>query len=148
MGKHFRPLPRCRIRRWWNSCVKAQNTSLTWLLERAGQTFVCLLREEHPLLAGGLSQQGYSCVQHIGLVGEGHGQRKFEERILKSGVARHIVFRSRHFMNIPFIVRDTDLIATVPKVIAVAFIGTPGLRAVAPPFAIPPIPIRQYWSER
>jgi hypothetical protein len=51
-------------------------------------------------------------------------------------------------MHIPFIVRDTDLIATVPKVIAMSFMATKNLRAMKPPFNIPAIPIKQYWSER
>ncbi len=110
--------------------------------------FVCLLRQDHPLLKDGLSLADYSNAEHIALVGEGHGQRQFEERIANSGIQRRIAFRSRHFMHIPFIVRDTDLIATVPKVIAVSFMSTPGVRAVDPPFSIPSIPIRQYWSER
>lgn len=110
--------------------------------------FVCLLRDEHPALQGGLSVERYAECEHIALVGEGHGQRKFEEWIAKAGIHRHIGLRSRHFMHIPFIVRDTDLIATVPKVIAVSFMATAGLRAIEPPFDIPAIQLKQYWSER
>ena len=110
--------------------------------------FVCMLREGHPALRDGLSPESYAASEHIALVGEGHGQRKFEDWISKAGIQRHIAFRSRHFMHIPFIVRDTDLIATVPKVIAVSFMATQNLRAMKPPFNIPSIPIKQYWSER
>lgn len=110
--------------------------------------FVCMVREGHPALREGLSIESYAESEHIALVGEGHGQRKFEEWIAKAGIHRHIGLRSRHFMHIPFIVRDTDLIATVPKVIAVSFMATAGLRAIEPPFNIPAIQLKQYWSER
>lgn len=111
--------------------------------------FVCMLRTGNPALEdGSLSLANYSNAEHVALVGEGHGQRKFEDWITKAGIQRPIAVRSRHFMHIPFIVRDTDLVATIPKVIAVAFADIAGLRAVSPPFNIPPIPLKQYWCER
>lgn len=110
--------------------------------------FVCLMRDGHPKIRGEMTLKQYSAAQHIALVGEGHSQKKFETMIRKSGIFRQVAFRSQHFMNIPFIVRDSDLIATVPKVIAVAFAQLPGLRALWPPFAIPPIPIKQYWHHK
>lgn len=111
--------------------------------------FVCMLSAGNLALKdGGLSLESYSHAEHVALVGEGHGQRKFEDWITKTGIPRSIAVRSRHFMHIPFIVRDTDLIATIPKVIAVAFADIEGLLSVTPPFNIPPIPLKQYWCER
>ncbi|MBR0824033.1 LysR family transcriptional regulator [Bradyrhizobium manausense] len=110
--------------------------------------FVCLVRDDHPTIGKKLTLRQYAEARHIGLVGEGHSQKKFETMIKKAGIGRNIAFRSQHFMNIPFIVRDSDLVATVPKVIAVAFENLPGLRALWPPFAIPRIPIKQYWHQK
>jgi len=114
----------------------------------AKHPFVCLAREGHPLTAQGLSLAGYSAADHVGLIGEGHAQRRFEERIARSGVQRRIALRSRNFMSIPFIVRQTDLIATVPKMVAVVCTGMKGLQVLRPPVDIDPIPITQYWTER
>lgn len=77
--------------------------------------FVCLARAGHPLIAGGFNAQDYARADHIGVVGDGHAQRMFEERIARTGVARRVVLRTRNLLNVPFIVRQTDLIATVPK---------------------------------
>jgi DNA-binding transcriptional LysR family regulator len=110
--------------------------------------FVCLVRDVHPNFHGGITLKQYRDAQHIALVGEGHSQKKFETMIRKSGIDRQIAFRSQHFMNIPFIVRDSDLVATVPKVIAVAFVHLSGLQALWPPFPVPAIPIKQYWHQR
>ncbi|HEU0222201.1 MAG TPA: LysR substrate-binding domain-containing protein, partial [Paracoccaceae bacterium] len=109
---------------------------------------VCILRAGHPGIGDAMTLECYKNAHHVALVGEGHAQKKFEEMIRKSGITRRIAFRSQHFMNIPFIVRDTDLVATVPKVIAVTFAHLPGLRAVWPPFEIPRIPIKQYWHQK
>ncbi len=75
--------------------------------------FVCLARTGHPLVASGFTVQAYARADHVGLLGEGHAQRHFEERIAKSGVQRRIVLRTRNLVSVPFLVRETDLIATV-----------------------------------
>lgn len=110
--------------------------------------FVCLASDAHPLLKNGITLEQYAGAKHISLVGEGHSQRKFEAMIEASGIKRRIVLRSQNFMNIPFIVRDSDLLATVPKVIAAAFAHMQGLAAFWPPFELPAVPIRQYWHQR
>ncbi|MEJ2453498.1 MAG: LysR family transcriptional regulator [Candidatus Thiodiazotropha sp.] len=110
--------------------------------------FVCLASDTHPLLKDGITLEQYACAEHITLVGEGHSQQKFENMIEESGIKRRIVLRSQNFMNIPFIVRDSELLATVPKVIAAAFAHMRGLVAFWPPFELPAVPIRQYWHQR
>jgi DNA-binding transcriptional LysR family regulator len=110
--------------------------------------FACLAREGHPQTLSGFAAADYAAAEHVGIIGEGHAQRRFEEQINKAGIERRIRLRSRNFMSIPFIVRETDLIATVPKIMAVVCMGTPGLQVLKPPFEIDPIPITQYWSER
>lgn len=110
--------------------------------------FVCLASDAHPMLEDGVTLERYARAKHISLVGEGHSQRKFEKMIEESGIRRRIVLRSQNFMNIPFIVRDSELLATVPKVIAAAFAHMPGLVAFWPPFEMPAVPIRQYWHQR
>jgi DNA-binding transcriptional LysR family regulator len=109
---------------------------------------VCLARTGHPYTANGLTLDAYSRAEHVGLVGEGHSQRRLEERIADSGINRRVAFRSQNFTSIPYIVRDTDLIATVPKMLAVAFSETSGLQVFRPPFPIEDIPIKQYWTDR
>lgn len=110
--------------------------------------FVCLVSDAHPMLKDGITLEQYARANHIALVGEGHSQQKFEKMIEASGIRRRIVLRSQNFMNIPFIVRDSELLATVPKVIAAAFAHMSGLAAFWPPFKLPAVPIRQYWHQR
>jgi DNA-binding transcriptional LysR family regulator len=110
--------------------------------------FVCLARTGHPLLEGGLTVQAYARAGHIGLVGDGHAQRMFEERIARSGVARRIVLRTRNLLNVPYLVRETDLIATVPKGLPFHCGEIGGYVVLKPPVPIDPIPLAQYWTDR
>jgi DNA-binding transcriptional LysR family regulator len=110
--------------------------------------FTCLVREGHPGIPGPITLAQYRTAEHIALVGEGHDQKRFETMIGKAEIARRVTFRSPHFSTIPFIVRDTDLIATIPKVIPYLFAEIKGLRVMPVPFALPPIPIKQYWHQK
>lgn len=110
--------------------------------------FICLAREGHPLTPSGLTSADYSRADHISLVGDGHAQRRFEERIARSGIERRIKLRTRNMMSIPFLVRDSDLIATVPKMLAYVCAEVGGFQVFRPPFKIDPIPISQYWTDR
>ena len=110
--------------------------------------FVCIARSDRPVIGELPTLEAYTRAEHVGLVGEGHSQKKFEAIIKRAGIERRIVFRSQHFMNIPFIIRETNLVATLPKVIAVAFAHLPGLRVCKPPFELPAVPIRLYWHQK
>ena len=110
--------------------------------------FVCLARTGHPLLGDGMSIEDYANADHISLVGEGHSQRRFEERIARSGIERRIKLRTRNMMSIPFLVRDSDLVATVPKMLAWVCDPVGGFEVFKHPFDIDPIPVSQYWTDR
>lgn len=109
---------------------------------------VCIVRKGHPILEGGVSVESYSMAQHAGLLGEGHAQRRIEKSIMDLGISRQVTYRSRNFASIPFVVQATDLVATVPKMLAVAYVPLLNLQAFPLPFDIEPIQVRQYWTER
>lgn len=110
--------------------------------------FVCLYSSANMALDAGLTREAFIAADHVALVGVGHDQEKFESVVTRSAPGRRIAFRSQHFMNIPFIIRDSRLVATVPKVIAVAFADLKGLKAALCPIPMPPIPISQYWHNK
>lgn len=107
--------------------------------------FVCLVREGHPTIRDKLTLELYRDASHIALVGEGHSQKYFEAMIRKAGIERRIVFQSLYMTNVPFVVRDSDLVATVPRAIPFVFQELKGLRTIRPPVELPKIPIKQYW---
>ncbi|MQW87697.1 LysR family transcriptional regulator [Sinorhizobium saheli] len=107
--------------------------------------FVCLVRAEHPAIQTELTFDLYRNADHIALVGEGHAQKHFEMMIRKTGIERKIAFQTPYFMNVPFLIRETDLVATVPKAIPYMFREMGGLRVFEPPIELPLIPVKQYW---
>lgn len=63
------------------------------------------------------------------------------DRITRPGIERKVKLGTRNMMSILFRVRDSDLIATVLKMLAYVCAETGCFRMLSPPIKIDPIPI-------
>ncbi len=111
--------------------------------------FVCLVRADHPQAQGEISVKQLAEMRHavISTAGTGHEaavERAFAER----RHPRRVALTIPHFMALPIIVSQTDYIVTVPRRLALAFAGLPGIKIVEPPIRIPAFEIKQHWHER
>ncbi|HEX6136937.1 MAG TPA: LysR family transcriptional regulator [Casimicrobiaceae bacterium] len=111
--------------------------------------FVCVLRADHPQVGGELTLKQFAALRHavIATAGTGHEitvERAFGEQRLRRRVALTIP----HFMAVPVIVAHTDVVATVPRRLALAFAGYPNVRLLEPPIPIPQFEIKQHWHRR
>ena len=111
--------------------------------------FVCVLRADRSKARASLSARQFAAMRHavITTAGTGHEatvERAFVEHRLRPRVALTIP----HFMAVPVIVAQTDVVVTVPRRLALAFAGYPNLRLAAPPIPIPHFEIKQHWHKR
>ncbi len=53
-----------------------------------------------------------------------------------------------HFLSIPMVIADSDLIVTIPYVLAEVFARSTKIRLVPPPIKVGTYDVRQYWHER
>ncbi|BFM49199.1 LysR family transcriptional regulator [Marinomonas sp. THO17] len=110
--------------------------------------FVCAVSDSHPFIRDTLNIDLFRQAKHVGLAGEGYSQEIFEAEIIKQAGVRDVVFRTKHFMHLPQIVRGTDLVATLPKIAVAAQQNTSGLRIFTPPFSLTKVPVAMYWHHR
>jgi DNA-binding transcriptional LysR family regulator len=108
--------------------------------------FVCLLRADHPLQGKRLTLDQFLALGHAVIRAEGRSQEIFETYLERHRIERRIVLRTPHFMSIPTVIGQSDLIVTLPHAIGHYFsrIGA-NVRMVEPPLALPPIPLFQHW---
>ncbi|PSJ44719.1 LysR family transcriptional regulator [Zobellella endophytica] len=112
------------------------------------QQYVCLMRKEHPLAGGPLDLEAFSQARHIVIEAQGTGHGRVEKLLAQSGVSRIVKLRLPHFMSAPYIVRETDLIATVTEKLALQTMDTLGLVAHHHPVALPSVQINLFWHRR
>lgn len=121
-------------------------------------SYVCLAREGHPRIQQQLTLAQFLFESHI-LV-EPAGSRYstpglqyssttfIERRLAEDGLARKISLRVPHFMVVPGIVQDTDLVATVPGSLMAYLKPSPRVQKLSMPIATPTYEVRQFWHQR
>lgn len=108
--------------------------------------FVCLMRADHPLRGNRLSLGQFLELGHAVVQAEGRSQEIFEKYLERQGIRRRIVLHTPHFMSIPTIIGQSDLVVTLPHAIGQYFsrIGA-NVKIVEPPLQIPRIDLFQHW---
>lgn len=110
---------------------------------------VCLMRKGHPLLAVGMTLERYAAAPHAMLSITGQGGGRIDEILRRHGLSRTITLRIAHFLTVGAVIASTDLIVTVPELLA-REVMTDDLIHVDPPAELeaPPFTVSQIWHER
>ncbi|CAM5490675.1 LysR family transcriptional regulator [Eoetvoesiella caeni] len=112
-------------------------------------SFVCIVRADHPQLEdGALSLEQFLTMSHAVVHAQGRSQEIFEHELLKLGITRQMGLHTRHFMSLPMVIAESDLIATVPKVVGITFSKLANIRMLELPFEVPTYDLKQYWHRR
>jgi DNA-binding transcriptional LysR family regulator len=110
--------------------------------------FVCILRRGHPAIGDHLTLEGYLAAEHIVVTQPGRSQERFENRIRELGYQRRIALQSPHFMSVPLLVAQSDMIAVVPRSVGTIYAGLLGLALLPLPFHVAPVELKQFWHRR
>lgn len=111
--------------------------------------FVCVLRADHPDAQRPLGLKQFAAMRHAVVTTAGTGHEATVERAFaREKLRRRVDLTIPHFMALPMIVTQTDVIATIPRRLAQAFAAYPNIKLIAPPLKIPSFEIKQHWHER
>jgi len=110
--------------------------------------YVCLFRKGHALNKGKISIAEFSGADHVRIVAAGTGHGAADEALQRSGIERNIRLTVPHFVAVGHILRDTDLVATVPERFAQRVVGPFGLTYVSHPAKLPEIAINLFWHAK
>ncbi|MFC6280826.1 MULTISPECIES: LysR family transcriptional regulator [Polaromonas] len=121
-------------------------------------SYICIARKGHPRVGASLSLEQFSQESHVLI--EPAGSRystvslqssttTFIERYLADqGLSRRIALRVPHFMVVPEIVQQTDLLATVPGSVMTYIRPMPKVKLLQLPIQTPRFEIKQFWHQR
>lgn len=110
-------------------------------------SFVCVMRTNHPL-AGGLSLAEFEAGEHLVVRAEGRSHELFDAFIEKRNLRRDVKLVIPHFMSIPHLLLDTDLLVTVPHSCALSFLRLGFLKMLPLPMPSPTFELKQHWHAR
>jgi len=108
--------------------------------------FVCLLRAHHPITANTLTLTQFLSTEHAVVSGAGRTQEIFERYLRSKRIQRRVVLVTPHFMSIPFVIAQSDLIVTVPHAVGLfAKSVHMNIRTAQPPLRPPRIDLKMHW---
>lgn len=111
-------------------------------------SFVCIVREDHPHIAEGLSAEQYQAADHVAVQADGRGMGILDRELALRGVTRRIRFSLPRFMGVPFLVAESDMIATVPLAVGRRFAEIAQVRLLPLPWDITGYDIHLHWHTR
>jgi len=108
--------------------------------------FVCLLRANHPIKASTLSLPQFLGLEHAVVYGAGRSYEIFERFLKSKKIHRRVVLETPHFMSVPSIISQSDLVVTVPHAVGIFVRGAHmNIRIAQPPMRTPRIDLKQHW---
>jgi DNA-binding transcriptional LysR family regulator len=111
--------------------------------------FACLMRAGHPRWKERLPLDDFLAVEHVVVRPQGRSSEEVLERFIeRRRLRRKIATYTSHVLSVPFIVKDSDLVATVPYAVVTRFTAlTRDLVAALPPFEIT-YELKMHWHRR
>ncbi len=110
--------------------------------------YVCMFRQGHALDKRQVTLAEFCAADHVVVVAAGTGHSRVDTLLDDAGIRRRIRLCVPHFVAIGHLLRETDMIATVPERFASRCVEPFGLAYVAHPAKLPEIAINQFWHAR
>ena len=112
------------------------------------QDFVCIAKKHHPRLGKKLTRQSFLAEGHIVVSSSGTGHSIADRTLVKKGFKRRVALRVPSFLGVARIVAQTELIVTVPRILAETFAAQESVQVFEPPVRLPRFAIKLHWHER
>ena len=109
---------------------------------------VCIATVHHPSIKSRISIRQYAGARHAAVFYKSEGPGVIDTVLAQKGLTRQLAVLAPHFASVPFIVAGSDLIATVPRRLAVRFSKALKLQVLPVPFTLPPFRLSMLWHER
>ena len=112
------------------------------------EQYVCIARKGHPGLGRKPTLESWLAQKHVLVSQQGNSPGTVDRALAARGLKRTIGARVSHFLLVPTLVAQTDMVAAVNARVATVFAGSLALRVFAPPLPLPSGRIGQVWHEQ
>jgi DNA-binding transcriptional LysR family regulator len=110
--------------------------------------FACLMRAGHSLWKSRLTVSAYLAAEHVVVRRDGRSQEVLERFLERRRMRRKVALYTSNVLSVPFIVMDTQLVATLPYAVVTRFTSiTSQVAAALPPFDVT-YDLKLHWHRR
>jgi DNA-binding transcriptional LysR family regulator len=111
-------------------------------------SFVCIVRAGHPAIGTEMTRRQFQDGWHAIVHAAGQLNDLLEAELKAQGLVRQVRVRIEHYLAVPTILSQSDLIFTVPYAIGASLAKLADIKLVRPPFKAKPRVVRQHWHSR
>jgi DNA-binding transcriptional LysR family regulator len=105
--------------------------------------YVLAMRADHPMLQQGITLEAYLAAEHLHVSSRRKGRGQMDVALHNMGLRRNVVMRVQNYLVAARIIEQTDLLWTVPKVLA----DTLPLAVAELPFAVESLGWNLFWHK-
>lgn len=109
------------------------------------ESYVCVCRRHHPTIGSSLSLEEYLAVSHLLVSIQEDRVGRVDTLLAEQNLKRHIALSIPHFLTAPFILVQTDLVATLAQRIALVFAQNQPLKLLPMPLLITCFSVFMRW---
>jgi DNA-binding transcriptional LysR family regulator len=109
---------------------------------------VCIASGSHSSINGRLTVEDYVDARHVAVFYKLEGPGIIDTLLAQQGYSRRSVVFVPNFATVPFVVAESDLIATVPEKVALRFKDMLNIQVLPAPVIIPTLRLTMLWHER
>lgn len=107
--------------------------------------FVCVMRKDHPALAGPLTIERYLALKHLHISNRPRVANLVDGALARLRHKRQVTVHVEHCLAAGAILSSSDLCLTIPTSFVRHFLGAGAFTAVPRPFRMPPLQTWLYW---
>jgi DNA-binding transcriptional LysR family regulator len=124
--------------------VPGERFAGTLLLE---DPYVMVMRRDHPAARGRLSARDFAALPHLEISSSGDDTSFIDRFLAERGLSRRVALRVP-YLSAARILVQSDMVATLSRRIAEAFVRTSALHIRKPPYGSPMVKTRLLWHRR
>jgi hypothetical protein len=106
------------------------------------------VRADHPTIKDEMTRRQFLEGLHAVVHPAGHMSDSLEAELQTQGLTRRVSVRIEHFLAVPTILSQSNLIFTVPYAIGAELAKLADIKLVKPPFKAKPRIVKQHWHAR
>ena len=111
------------------------------------ETLVCLARQDHPNIGERMNLETYLALRHVVIEPHPMAKSMIDLTLAKRGLKRHITLTVPHFISMPVVVQNSDMICTLPRRMAYLYADHFRLKAYSVPLKTPEFPVYLIWHD-
>jgi DNA-binding transcriptional LysR family regulator len=112
------------------------------------QHYVCVFRRDHPLSSAHFGIAEFQAAEHLAIATEGSDYEFLEAVMTNAAPNRNVRLSVPHFLSAGYLLRDTNLVATLPNTLAEILCKPFGLTQIPHPISLPSTDINLLWHAK